>query len=221
MNETCSTTGSDFQYGQLLAEILRLQRWAGGDAVPADRIFGLMHGFETVLCQERASGISEETQGKVEDLLDDVEAGKQSVDGLSIKDRLRRDGVDETHAALVMQLCLLQSRFLDGIEKLVSGQGSVFAHLRGLRLPEMNWFGALHYMELVDCSEGVETKMHAVYAPCVPRIGEIVEPQRGSQMRVVDVRHVVVQQGQSEGVSQAMLVPHVLLEAIDQAEHEE
>jgi len=45
------------------------------------RIFGLMHGFESVIRQESEGfGISEETQEKVEDLLDDVEAGTQSAD---------------------------------------------------------------------------------------------------------------------------------------------
>ena len=71
--------GPGLQRLQILAEILRLQRWAGGESVSADRVFGLMHGFETVIREESEGfGITEETQDKVEDLLEDVESGKQS-----------------------------------------------------------------------------------------------------------------------------------------------
>ena len=155
------------QQAQILAEILRLQRWAGGESVSVDRIFGLMHGFESVIRQESESfGISEETQEKVEDLLEDVEAGKQSVDGMSIKDRLRRENIDDMDAKCVMLLCRLQSRFTEGIEKIA--QGHVFSGLQKPRSPEQDWFGALHYMELVDCTEGVHKKMHAVFALLFP-----------------------------------------------------
>ncbi len=210
----------DFHQARILAEVLRLQRWAGGESVSADRIFGLMHGFETVLRQESESfGVSEETQEKMEDLLEDVEAGKQSPDGPSIKDRLRRDGIDETDAGRVILLCRLQSRFTEGIEKIAQGQGCIFPSLRQHRLPEQDWFGALHYMELVDCTEGVHKKMHAVFAPAIPRVGEFVTPQNGSAMRVTGVDHVAITQGDSEGVSQNCLVPHILLEAIDDDEN--
>ncbi|QDT07465.1 hypothetical protein K227x_58920 [Rubripirellula lacrimiformis] len=80
-----------------MAEILRLQRWAGGDSVPADRIFGLYHGFESTLAQEaEAFGISRDLQDKVEEIFDDVERCKQSAKGMAIKQRLIRDKVDET-----------------------------------------------------------------------------------------------------------------------------
>lgn len=204
---------------RLLAEILRLQRWAGGEAVSSARIFGLMHGFETVIRQEcECFGISKDTQRKVEDILEDVEHGRQSTDGPRIKDRLYRDGVDETDAGLVIQLCRLQSRFPDGIEQLINGRGSIFSYLSKDRLPEQDWSGALHYMELVDCTEGARNKMYAVFAPTVPRVGEIVSPQKGSTMKVVDIDHVVISQGSHEGISQHFLVPHVLLEAIEEDE---
>lgn len=106
---------------RILAELLRLQRWAGGDAVTADRIFGLMHGFETVIAEEKESfGISRETQSKVEDMLEDVERGKQSTDGYDIKQRLLEDQIDESTAAKVLELCRLQSRFTEAYEKLTA-----------------------------------------------------------------------------------------------------
>lgn len=203
----------------ILAELLRIQRWAGGDSVSAGRIFGLMHGIESVIRQENESfGISEETQRKVEDLLEDVDHDRQSTDGMAIKDRLRRDDVDETDAGTVMELCRLQSRFGPAIDKLINGRGSVFSYLDRSRLPEQDWFGALHYMELIDCTEGARNKMYAVFAPTVPRVGEIVTPQKGSPMQVVGVDHVVIDQSRQQGLSQHYLVPHVLLKAIDDDE---
>lgn len=207
---------ADLYHTRILAEILRLQRWAGGESVSADRIFGLMHGFESIIREESEGfGITQETQEKVEDLLEDVEADKQSTDGSAIKDRLHRNDIDEIDAENVMLLCRLQSRFIEGIEKISQGRGCVFPRLYGPRLPEQDWFGALHYMELVDCTEGVHKKMHAVFAPAVPRVGEFVTPENGSQMRVVAIDHVVITQGESEGMSQPTLVPHILLETID------
>ena len=176
-----------------------------------------MHGFESMIRQESERfGITEETQRKVEDLPEDVEAGKQPTDGPSVKGRLHREGIDEIDAENVMLLCRLQSRFGEGIQKIAQGRGCVFARLRGRRLPEQDWFGAFHRMELVDFTEGVHKKMHAVFAPAFPRVGELVTPQNGSQMRVVAVEHVAIMQGDSEGVSQPCLVPHILLEAIDE-----
>lgn len=208
---------SNLYHTRILAEILRLQRWAGGESVTADRIFGLMHGFESVIGREAGGfGISEETQRKVEDLLEDVENGQQPADGLSIKDRLHREKIDDISAENVMLLCRLQSRFIEGIEEIAQGQGCVFPRLHRPRQPEQDWFGALHYIELVDCTEGVHQKLHAVFAPAVPRVGEFVTPQNGSRMRVIAVEHVAITQGHSEGVSQPSLVPHVLLEVIDE-----
>ena len=200
---------------QILAELLRLQRWAGGESVSAARIFGLMHGFETVIREESEGfGVTEETQEKVEDLLEEVENGKQPVSGRSIKDRLRREKIKDSDAKRVMLLCLLQSRFTEAVEKIAKAR--VFAGLKAPRLPEQDWFGALHYMELVDCTKDVHKKLHAVLAPAIPRVGEIVTPQNGSQMRVVEVEHVAITQGESEGILQPSLVPHIYLEAIDE-----
>jgi hypothetical protein len=205
----------------ILAEILRLQRWAGGDSVSAARTFGLMHGIESVIRLETESfGISEETQRKVEDILDDVENGKQSTDGMSLKDRLRDDGVRESDASTVMELCRLQSRFGEAIDKIIQNAGSVFAHLASSDLPEQGWYGALHYMELVDCSEGAPKKMHAIFAAAVPRVGEFVTPQGGSQMRVAAVEHVAITIGSREGLSQHCLIPHVCLLPIDKDDYE-
>lgn len=205
----------------LLAEILRLQRWAGGDNKLAARTFGLMHGFESVIREENESfGISEETQDKVEDLLADIQSGKLSTGGMTIKDRLRDVGVNEDDAAIVIELCRLQGRFLDGIDKLIQGSGSVFGYLAATTLPEQGWYGALHYMELVDCSEGARKKLHSVCAPAVPRVGEFVTPQGGSPMRVVAVDHVVMTLAGGAGRSQHCLIPYVCLEPISEGNEE-
>jgi len=205
-------TQVDFNHARLLAEILRLQRWAGGDSVPAHRIYGLMHGFESTWEQEVASfGISKETQSMVEDVLDDIENNRQSEEGRAIKDRLRKDKIDESDAIKVCHLCRFESRFLNAVEKLEK----VFSSLRRPRFPEQDWRGALHYMELVDCTENVHRKLHAVLAPSVPRIGETVTPQRGSAMRVVQVEHCVVTIGEEEGMTLPVLVPYIYLEIED------
>ena len=222
-NESASAPTLGLQNARLLAEILHFQRWAGGESVSAARIFGLMNGFETMLRKEMDEeggegqwrGISEETQRKVEDMLANVESETQSTNGMSIKDRLRNDGVDESDAAKVMQLCLLQSRFGPGIEAIVSGHGSPFSHLTVHQRPENSWSGALHHVELCDSDGG---KMHSVFSPCVPRVGEIILPERGSAMRVVAVEHSIMKQQTSDNISQPLmpiLIPHVFLEAID------
>lgn len=202
---------------KLLAEVLRLQRWAAGDSVPASRVLGLSHGFETELRNECESfGISKETQDKIENLLEAVENGKQSPKSESIKSRLKAIKVKESDAARIMELCWSQSRLTEGIEAIASAPRSRFRALAKPRHSEQNWFGALHYMELVDCSAGKRAKMHAVFAPSVPRIGEIVTPQLGTSMRVVDVEHVVISQGEQEGSTRHCMVPHILLENIDE-----
>ncbi len=74
------------------------------------------------------------------------------------------------------------------------------------------------FQKVQDCTEGVQKKLHAVFAPTVPRVGELVTPQNGSQMRVAAVEHVAITQGRSEGVSQPYLVPYILLEGVDENE---
>jgi hypothetical protein len=210
---------TDFAYSRLLAELLRLQRWTGGDAVSAERIFGLLHGFETTIRQENESfGISDELRNKMEDVLEDVEHGKQATDGPSIKDRLHSDGIDEMDAVTIMTFCRLGSRFTEGVDKIASGLGSVFPTANKPRFPERDWIGAPQYMELVDCTEGQRAKMHAVFATSLPREGELVTPQNGSTMIVVGVEHVVITQDDHEGMRHPRMIPHVLLEPIDEAE---
>jgi hypothetical protein len=201
---------------KLLAEILRLQRWAGGQPDRgADRVFGLTHGFETVIQQEKQIGISEETQRHVEDILQDVDSGEQSTDGMAMKDRLYEKGISEPDAATVMQLCRLQNRFDEAVEKVASGEGSRFGSLKSGAAPEAQWLGALHYIELVDGTDGAKKKLHAVYAACVPRVGELVKPEKGSLMEVINVSHVASRQLDSDGNAQVVLTPYVTLKAID------
>lgn len=206
---------SELQLARMLAEVLRLQRWAGGESVSAGRIFGLMHGFETTLRLESEShGISEEIQRKVEDILDDVEAGKQSSNWMSIKDRLHGEHISESDAILVMKLCCLESRFGNAVRMIADGEGFTHSPLGKQRLPEQDWFGALYYMELVDCTDGAHKKLHSVFAPGIPRVGELVTPENGSKMRVVEVEHLATKQGDQEGVDMVYLTPYIYLESV-------
>ena len=83
----------------ILGELLRLQRWAGGEHVSADRLYGLANGIESVMREEaERETITEREQTLVEDMLDDVDKGKQSTDAKSIKDRLYSLEVEEWKA---------------------------------------------------------------------------------------------------------------------------
>lgn len=155
---------------QLLAEVQRLQRWAGGDSVSAARIYGLMHGFESIIDSESERfGISRETQTKVEDILEEIDHGKQSAEWKWIKDRLHSDGIVEEDANRVMELCRLQSRSTNVLDQIAEEQGEPPNHLRPERLPEHDWFGALHYVELAENSPDPGEQSHAVLSPNVPR----------------------------------------------------
>lgn len=84
----------------------------------------------------------------------------------------------------------------------------------------MEWFGATHYMELIDDSEGSAKKMHAVFASTVPRVGEIIAPQAGSLMRVVAVQYVAADINDSPELPHRILIPYVYLESVDEGEDE-
>jgi len=206
------------QNAKMFAEVLRIQKWAGGESVDAARIFGLMHGFEsTILKESEPKRLSDAVQRKVEDMLAEVDTGKLPPDGRSIKDRLWKEEIAEYDAGLVMQLCLLEDRFAGAVMKVVSSAGSVFTHLNERRPNEQQWTGAIHYMELVDCTDGAHSKMHGVFAPAIPRIGEIVTPEGGSTMEVVGVDHVI--STPKNGLP--TMTPHVLLVAIEDGEEGE
>jgi hypothetical protein len=129
---------------KILAEILQLHRWAGGSAVSLETIYGLANGVESIIAEIRPKTISTKTQEAVEDVLQDVESGKQSSDGMAIKDRLQSDQINEHDASVIMRLCILQSRFGDGVEKIAKGQGSPFPSLLRSPSPVTDWAGALH-----------------------------------------------------------------------------
>jgi hypothetical protein len=199
--------------GKILGEIRLLQRWGGGDAVPRDQIFGLLNGFELSLQEELRVGISDQLRERVEDVLEAVEAGKQSPESMAIKQRLAADRIDEVDAATVMQLCLLQSRFTDAINKV--GIRKIRTRDGGI---ETQSFGANHYLELVDPTEGA--KKRAAFCATVPRVGEIITPQAGSPMRVDQVEYVAIEEEDSLGVSRTVLIPHVHLVADDDDDDE-
>lgn len=211
--------GNDLD-SRLLAEILRIQRWIGGESVSAERVFGLLHGFECTLRQEEESfGISDELCSKVEDVLEDVESGEQATDGPSIKHRLHTNGIDELDAFCVMRFCWLGGRFTDGIKQIANGQGSVFSTASQPNLPETDWIGTPQYMELIDCTEGQRNKMHAVFAASLPRVGETITPENGSAMVVIGIDHVIDSRSDVQDVRYSRLIPHVLLEPADQSEN--
>ncbi|MCA9050049.1 MAG: hypothetical protein KDA89_15035, partial [Planctomycetaceae bacterium] len=133
----------------------------------------------------------------------------------SIKDRLLSDDVTETDAATIMELCRLENRFGPAIDKLSIDAASVFPGLSRPRLPEQDWYGAIHFIELVDCTEDARKQLHGVFAPTVPRLGEIVKPQNGSPMRVVGVEYEICPQDKDKGLSHNYLIPTVLLQAIE------
>lgn len=204
--------------GRVLGELLVLQRWAGGDSVSAARIYGLMNGFETAVDSEleqlHSDGISEKTQDRIEDLLQEIDQG--TTHPSAVKNWLRDAEIDEQVACCVMRLCQLESRFPDVVDRICRESGEPFCHIgRRQVLPNADWFGSLHYMELVDCSGESEKKLHAAFSPCVPRVGELVEPEGGQLMRVVDVQHVV-STNQDRPLTAPILVPHVCLEPVDE-----
>ena len=208
-----------FTHSRLLAELLRLQRWTAGDSVSAERVYGLLHGFECEWKQEQESfGISDELRNKMEDVLQDVLNEKQATDGPSIKDRLHRDGIDKMDAKSIMTYCRLGSRFPDAIDQIAKGKGSIFRSVNKPQFPEREWLGAPQYMELIDCTEGQRVKMHSVFAPSLPREGELVTPQNGSTMIVVGVEHMIVSQDTNEGMPHQRMIPAILLEPLPEGD---
>jgi hypothetical protein len=214
----------DQSIGKLLSEVLLLHRWAGGEQVSLARIHGLANNVESVLkAEERDHLITEEVQEKVEDILEDVEAGQQDTSGMAIKDRLREEDIDEMDAKTIMRQCILESRFNEGVEAIASGEGSVFSTLLDKRTRNVDWFGALHYLEIID--ESGHTKQLSVFSPCVPRIGEVIETHKGTPMIVTDVSYYVqnVEDPLDGGHPQRILVPTIMarpLEATEQSTDE-
>jgi hypothetical protein len=204
---------------RLLTEVLCLQRWAGGsDAIGKARIFALLNGFESALHEDgddSKRGISEVMQEAVEEQLEKVDNG-----GLSeslFADAIRDAGIDKESARLVMKLCMLESRFVDAIVRIAKSSFSGFSNLErwDFKSPELEWFGSLHYMELVELRDGERSKLHSIMAPCVPRIGETVIPESGQSMEVVAVDYQIQTRN-----DKCIMVPHVILEPIDDDEHE-
>ena len=207
---------------RILAEVLRLQRWAAGESIDAATIFGLEHGVESVIDRlfECRDWLDRDTQERAEDIIEAVEAGSQSTDGMSIKNRLQTDQIDESDFSSVLKLLLLEGRFTDGVTAIIEGRGSVFAGIKQSRPSEQQWRGNLHYIELVDCSSGEKMKLHAVYASAVPCVGDTVTPEGGQQMRVIEVEHMIATVDHNIGFPQKIMTPHVYLVADDDGDEE-
>lgn len=208
----------DPSLAKVLAEVLMLHRWAGEGPGSLARIYGLSHGVESVIEEEKQRCISEGTQDKIEDMLEDVEQGKQSANGTAIKDRLRREGIDERDARVIMRLCALQGRFGEGVEKIASGGGSAFSSLLSDRSSCADWSGAIHQVELIDESEN--TKSFVVSTPFIPRVGEVIETHKGSPMVVTDVSYFVlpVEDNLAGRHPQRTLQPQVMMRPLEATE---
>ena len=205
----------DANLAKVLGEVLLLHRWAGGESVPLARLYGLAHGVESVLRQEKAKTISEETQEKIEDILQEVERNQLSPDGMTIEDRLRQDEIDEIDAKIIMRLCVLQSRFGEGVEKIANSEGSAFSNVLDDRSKTVDWYGALHLIELID--ESGNTKPLTVSTPFIPRIGEVVETHKGTPMIVTDVSYFVmpVKDALEGKYPQRILFPTVMMRPVE------
>ncbi len=210
------------RYAKTLSDILHLHRWMGGEQVGLATIFGLANGVESVIKESLPHGISDKTQEKIEDVLQDVLNGTQSPDSLAIKDRLRRDGIDDGDAITIMQLCVLQSRFTPEIKR-IAESGSAFSSVFGDRTKTADWDGAKIYMELVvDLDLGEQkSKMISTFAPCLPRIGETIDlsdlfgKKAGSMwMEVVGIEYSAHRMDDPlDKQPMTKLIPYVILES--------
>jgi len=162
-------------YARTLSDILHLHRWMGGDQIDLATIYGLANGVESVISENVPSGISRKTQDKIEDVLEDVDDGKQSPESLAMKSRFHCEGISESDAKIVMRLCILQSRFTDAIKKIAESPGSVFCTVFGKKTTTSDWDGAKIYMELVVDLGKPKPEMLSVFAPCLPRVGESID----------------------------------------------
>lgn len=197
----------------LAGELITLQRWAGGDGVSLAKLHGFVNRIESVMNEEVPSLITCEEQREVEDMLDLIDRGKLTTDGMTIKKYMVRKGIDEVVASKIIRLCYLQNRFPDVIEKLDQPD----SHFHGVLDSPVStdaWYGATHYVEIADTSG--HTKPMSVLSPCVPRIGEIVETHHGSPMRVIEVvYHAQPDNDPLNPHRRAVLVPTVMLEPIE------
>lgn len=197
----------------LLAELLRIQRSLAGDPISAARIFGLMHGFQSVIEEETESfGISDETQEKAEDLLDEMDKAGAVWDGMTLKHRIREVGISEEAFSKVCELCLLQSRFVNVIQALADRGDCRMVTDREAKSPIEGWFGPTIYMEIVDTSADAGKRSHAVFSSVVPRVGDTIEPRAGELMTVVEVRHIAIPMGEHESGQTSHLTPTVFVE---------
>ena len=129
-----------------------------------------MHGFESVLQGEQPAGITESTQRKVEDLLDEIDVRKTSIDWLSLKSHLREIEGDESDAALVMRLCPCRAALAMLSRRSRVARLAVCAS-SAIEIGGAQWFGAIHYVELVDSTEGC-IKNSMQHFPHVSRVLE-------------------------------------------------
>ncbi|AMV33759.1 hypothetical protein VN12_16640 [Pirellula sp. SH-Sr6A] len=198
--------------GHLLAEILRLRRWASGNPQLLARAFALESGFESAFSSEEYEfSVSIDQQEAVEDFLDAIDKDPNEPNSMYVKDELRRLGLDESVAWAVLELCLLEGRFVTAIRKLTE-PGMPFHGLKGGIENGSDWLGALHYLELFDGTPETHKKLHACFSPAVPRVGERIVPRNGSAMRVVDVEYQVVKEGSGNIKGMTILMPCVYLE---------
>lgn len=208
------------RYAKTLSDILHLHRWMGGDQVDLATIYGLAHGVESVIKESLPHGISDKTQEKIEDVLQDVLNGKQSPDDFSMKDRFHEDGISEGDARIIMRLCILQERFTPEIKKIVENGGGAFGSILNSRTKTSDWDGAKIYMELIVDLGEKKPKMISTFAPCLPRVGEtidlsdILDQKAGSMwMQVVGIEYSAHRmEDLLDERPMTKLIPYVILE---------
>lgn len=208
---------SDLKSAALLAEVLRIHRWAGSNEATAAKVFGLLHGIETVINPDDAEpmGISRETQDKFDDILDEIESTSQPANGMSLKARLRSDGIDEVDAKTLLDYYRLSGKFAEAIDMIAQADGSIYTS-RTVNSDERNWRGGLNYFEICyDLPDGTH-KTIGVFSPTVPRIGETVNLRDQQAMRVVDVVYLLCDDDEPTNGSTQYLLAHVIVEpAVD------
>ena len=210
----------ELRYARTLSDILHLHRWAGGDQVDLATIFGLANGIESVIRETlpEENGISSETQDKIEDILVDVDKGKESTDSLFLKQRFHREGISDTDAITIMQLCILQGRFT-GVIKKISEAGGAYSTVFMGKTKSSEWDGAKIYMELVLETGKDRLEIISTFAPCLPRVGETIDLSYLFDKKAGEMRMEVVGIGYDahrmkdplDKHPMAQLIPHVFL----------
>lgn len=118
-------------FGKLLGEIYRIQNRQGHCPVSESVIYGLLHGFETVIDQEieRVGYISKEDLRAVEDILNEYHVDDEKLQELTgfydIESQLEERGISRSKAMEIFTYLKADRRFNHVIEKFNSSNSPV------------------------------------------------------------------------------------------------